>query len=98
MECALCGFGASLEAVLGRDAYRKGRGAHRAGPQCVFLTGTTHTQGTVHWVLHAAHIDKSLRSFPNFLKSFVKSIKLQGKLYNITCPSNFVNDMVVLCL
>ena len=38
---------------------------------------------------------KRAKTVPNFLKFLVKPLKLTGRLYDMTCSSKFINDMVV---
>ncbi len=52
--------------------------------------GATHTEGATHWV----HPHRA-KTIPNFLKFLVTPHKLIGRLYDMTCSSKFINDMVV---
>ena len=43
---------------------------------------------------HGANPQRA-KTVPNHLKFLVKPIKLKGRLYDLTCSSKFINDMVV---
>jgi len=94
-ECASCVFGARLEVDFRAQCIDTGARRTQNHPSVQIFNRCDAYNG--HGALGFAcntHPHRA-KTVPNHLKFFVKPLKLTGRLYDMTCSSKFINDMVV---